>query len=356
MEQVNKERLENDLLETKRLMLRNSPQNVFMTMISGDCNFLTSKHNMLYTFATEDMRTYFKEFKCVDSFLTICASGDQVVNASLAGAKVIDTFDVNPLCRRGLALKIGAIKGLSKEEFLEFFQTFNPLLFAKFADKMSEEDIAYWVMLYKLFDLSQAGKLIKDFLYSYAKMDISTIVRINPYLRGSGFNKVREMLDKTQINYIDSDLYRLPNYVKGKKYDGMNFSNVYEYINYGDNTSAKVAREYYNFLINEMYPLLNNGGAMLAAYTYAFNDKVNEGFKEMYNGHEDKLTYPGALNMDQYTYYLMGLTTQNLAYSTLYDLLGSNGEDVSKVQTEHIRYGQSMDMSHDTAVFIKKYR
>lgn len=354
METENIERVKKDLEETRKLMIRMNPLSVMLKKSMGVNGFKGEAYDSLYTFATEDMKTYYPEFGQPKSFLSICASGDQIINAALSGAKVIDAFDSNRLCRRALGLKLAALKGLSKEEFLEYYETFSPYLFAKFAEGMDEEDLDYWGALYQIFGPNEIGICLLNFLFAFKKLDRSVSVSINPYLLGSGYIKAQEAVKNAQINFIDCDLYNLPPVLGNKKYDAINLSNVYEYLNFGDETGADKASQYYNFLMDEMYPRLNENGTMMATYTYAFNDEVNEFFKKQYEERKGKLTYPGALNLEEYYYYLMGLTTQNLSYSLLYDLLGSRGEIVKKVATNHIQYGQSIDMSHDTAVLIKK--
>ena len=76
------QRLNEDIKATQELMLRNNGQYGMMQQITGASPFIKdSRYEGLYVSATEDMATYFKEFKVTDSFLSIGASGEQVVNA-----------------------------------------------------------------------------------------------------------------------------------------------------------------------------------------------------------------------------------------------------------------------------------
>lgn len=354
MSNINEERLNRDLSETQKLLLRSNPTVTLIERLTGSNVFENTGYDRLYTFGTEDMRTYSKEFSGANSFLSICASGDQILNAVLTGATEIDAFDSNNLCGRALNLKIAALKGLSRDEFLEYYETFSPYLFVKFAELLDEEDLFYWVTIYRMFPENQAGMLIRDFLFGYKKLDESMIILINPYLEKKNYNRLRSMLDDSKINFIHSDLFSLPEHIGDKKYDAMNFSNIYEYINYGKNTGTELASKYYNFMMDEMYTRLNDSGKMLIAYTYAFSDSVKKDFLRYLKENDGKVTYPGALSLDEYEKYLRGLTTQNLSYAQLYDLLGSRDEEISKLRTNHIQYGQSTDMSADTAVFIKR--
>ncbi len=346
--------LKRDLEATKLLLLKQNPNQSMQNLITGKNHFEGSKYETLYAHATEDMRTYYQEFNHPHTFLSISASGDQIINAILTGATVIDAFDSNRLCRYALNLKIAALKALTKEEFISYYETFNPYLFTKIAEYLDEPSLIYWGNIYQISNPLTIGAIVKDFMFAYKKLDRSVIIDINPYLRGSNFQKVKEQLPKTTINYIDSDLYNLPSCLGNKKYDAMNLSNVYEYINFGHKTSPARAEEYYSFLMNSLYPRLNEGGTLMAAYVYSYSDSVNKDFKELYAKYPDKMTYPGAITFNELPYYLAGLTSQNLSYSYLFDHLGESNETVKKVLTKHIQYGQSSDMSHDTAICIKK--
>ena len=74
--------LNEDIRATQELMLRNNGSYGMLQQLKGSSPFTKdTRYEGLYTFATEDMASYFKEFKVTDSFLTIGASGDQVINA-----------------------------------------------------------------------------------------------------------------------------------------------------------------------------------------------------------------------------------------------------------------------------------
>ena len=83
-------RLNQDIRATQELMLRNGGNHGIIHSILGDSPFIEqNKYESLYTNATEDMATYYKEFKNPKSILTIGASGEQVVNAINAGATIL---------------------------------------------------------------------------------------------------------------------------------------------------------------------------------------------------------------------------------------------------------------------------
>ena len=135
------------------------------------------------------------------------------------------------------------------------------------------------------------------------------------------------MIDGVEINYIDAPLYSLPLHLGNRLYDGITLSNIYEYLVFGENVNEKEVNAFYEFIMREIYSRLNKGGKAMIAYLYAFNDDVK--------AYVDK-----------------GLTSQNRSYSLLYEKV--KDENIEKIQTEHVEYGQSIDMSHDVAILLKK--
>lgn len=349
-------RLNEDIKATQELLILNNSPYKTLENLKGISPFTkNNKYESLYTFATEDMSTYFKEFTITDSFLTIGASGDQVINAINSGAKTIDVFDSNRLCRHAMYLKLAAIKGLSYEEFTEYYETFSPFLFVKLIEYLPEEEFMYWGTLYSMFGLSniKSGEYIRDLLFTYKRLDKDIVKSINPYLIPQNYEKLKKTINEVSINYIDSDLYNLPSHLSNKTYDAINLSNIYEYLNYGNNTTHKKAQEYHDFILNSLYPHLNQNGSIMVSYLYAWSDKAHQEFQRLYKQTNGKVVGTGALSMPDFmVYYLPGLTTQNLSYHYLEEVF--QNDPIEKIPTEHIQYGQSSDMSHDMALILRK--
>lgn len=351
---IEEERIKQDLIETIKLMQRNNGIHGIVETLSGSSPFKNGTHyEGLYINATEDMASYYKQFHTTDSFLTIGASGEQVVNAIHAGAKKIDVYDSNRLCRHALYLRLAAIKALSYEEFLKFYKDFNYKTFTKVAECLSEEERAYWKGLYQsIYPTAFAGEAIAKLLFTYKRLDDELIKRINPYLNHQNFQKLKTIIDAVEITYIDSDLYHLPSHIEGKSYDAINCSNIYEYLNYSSDVKYKHAKRYRNFIMNELYPHLNPNGTILVSYLYAWSDELKKDFDKILKESKGYVVPTGAINLEQYFLYLQGLTSQNLAYSYLFDAFQE--DPVEKIATNHVEYGQSKDMSHDLALILRK--
>ena len=306
-------RLNQDIVATQNLMLRNGGNHGLIHTLSGASPFIDqNKYESLYTNATEDMATYYKEFNTTNSFLTIGASGEQVANAINAGAKTISNY-------------------------------------------LNEEELMYWGTIYSMFGEKSliGGHMIEKLLFTYKRLDEELVRKINPYLNPNNYERLKTLISSVTINYIDSDLYSLPKHIIEKSYDVINLSNIYEYLNYSNDVKFKHARKYKNFVMNELMPHLNENGTIMVSYLYAWNDELDKDFQEMYEKSKGKIVTTGALNMmDYFEYYLPGLTSQNLAYHYLFETFKDTG--AIKIPTNHVQYGQSKDMSHDCALLLKK--
>lgn len=305
-------------------------------------------YEKFYKFATEDIRGYSLEFGSPKTFLTIGASGDQILNAVKLGAERIDAFDLNRLSKRQCAQKVGAAQVLNRDELYDYFNLFDEDVYASFNKKLKSEDRVFWDSLYDFRGESDIAKL-----YPYVQLSKEKVFAINPYLDKEGYKEFQERLQNVEINYIDADFYSLNKHLKDNTYDVMNFSNIYEYLNYGRVVSEEKALKYYRCIMEEMYPRLNNNGAIMVSYMYDFNDKVKDFVKEMVaRGGLDDLVYSRKISTRQLGVYLVGMTAQNYAYTLLLDLFEK--ENIKKVVTEHVEFGQSFDKSHDMALCLKK--
>lgn len=344
-----KEKLKLEINKTLSIMDNDSIQKFLFDSIAHKSGFDEGLScGPLYLFATEDMRTYYKEFDHPETFLTIGASGDQLLNAILLGAKRIDVFDSNPLSKRGCALKIEAFKSLTKKDFMKYYRRFSAGIFNRFSSNLSEQDSIFWNSLY---DIKDGEDIARD-LFVYKRLEPELIKKINPYLDDENYEKLKSMIDGVEINYIDAPLYSLPSFLGNRLYDGITLSNIYEYLVFGENVNEKEVNVFYEFIMGEIYSRLTKGGKAMIAYLYAFNDDIKAYVDKLFEEHPDKFLPSGAIRFEDMAFYLQGLTSQNRSYSLLYDRF--KDENIEKIQTEHVEYGQSIDMSHDVAMLLKK--
>ena len=69
------------------------------------------RFNSIYPFTSENIAGYMKDLDLTDKkVITVTGSTDHILNAVLQGATEITTFDINPLTKPYMDLKISALK------------------------------------------------------------------------------------------------------------------------------------------------------------------------------------------------------------------------------------------------------
>jgi S-adenosylmethionine:diacylglycerol 3-amino-3-carboxypropyl transferase len=113
----------------------------------------------MYVYATENVSAYYKFLKLKNKeILTICGSGDQVLNALYFEAKEVFAFDLNKKAKFITTLKIAALSHLDYAEFLKFFGEDKPnigfdyKIYKKFRNKLESQTRSFFDRLYKKFD------------------------------------------------------------------------------------------------------------------------------------------------------------------------------------------------------------
>ena len=123
--------------------------------------------------------------------------------------------------------------------------------------------------------------------------------KINNYTDKDRYKEFQQKLESVEINNIDCDLYSLPNYLGDNTYDAMNFSNIYEYLNYGKDVCRENALKFYNFLMQQICPRLNKDGKIMISYCYAFNHEVERYLKrEMTEENIESILYQKGITFD----------------------------------------------------------
>lgn len=157
--------------------------------------------------------------------LSVCASGDFVLDGYLAGAKQIDIFDINSYQYAVLELKMHMIKNLSYNTFQDFFFSQGRFFDVRLLDSIK----------------SDFSDLLNEFIWDYRYVSgLSLFIyggALSSRLRGVGatylksadnYYALRERLPSTVKFY--NCLFEDLSSVITKKYDDMYFSNIYDYV------------------------------------------------------------------------------------------------------------------------------
>ncbi len=240
---------------------------------------IDSKYSKVWAGTTENIKEYFKlmNWEQTKKVLTVCSSGDHILNLINKGITEIDTFDINPLTFPYLNLKIAFILAFDYEDYFNFF---NKLCIAS-RSEIQEYEIFTFVKPYletpynffweELFQeniiknkhSSIESGLLGKFCMNYIPSHTSKLR--NQWIHGKNeYNKTKENLKKCTINFKCSSIENIPNNFS-KEYDKILLSNIADYLHISPINFDK-------FVKNELSPMLNVNGEILTAYIYHFID------------------------------------------------------------------------------------
>ncbi len=260
------------------------------------------RFSSIYLFTTENIAGYMDELDLTDKkIITVTGSSDHIINAILKGCKNITTFDINPLTKYYMDLKLSAIKELSYKEFLDFtlYDTdisFNYKIIKKL--KMNDESKNFWINELNKYD-NNGLKMKHSDLFNLKFFDFQNKIDCNLYLNEKDYGIIKSRLGFAKIKFIKSNLKDLK---ITEKYDYMFLSNISDYINnfYED-----------NYLINYknlIFKLLEKVKIIYFAYIYDINSKEKrsvidsiESVKEIFGNIKIKKFKSALLNVESNT-------------------------------------------------------
>ena len=219
------------------------------------------RFNSIYLFTTENIAGYMSELDLTDKkIITVTGSSDHIINAIFKGCNDITTFDINPLAKYYLDLKVAAIKNLKYKDFLDFllFDTDKSFSYEIIKDlEMVEESKKFW--LDELVKNSNDGSKLKHSdLFNLKYFDTQNKIDCNLYLNEDNYDKIKSRLEEPEIRFFGTNLKDLK---INEEYDYMFLSNIADYIdtmydkNYLDNYKKlifkflkKVKKVYFAYL------------------------------------------------------------------------------------------------------------
>lgn len=229
-----------------------------------------------YRWSTENLIGYYDQldFKGKD-VLSVASSGDHAFNAFLAGAKSVETFDVNRLQRYIQELKLTAIKALDHNTFITYFNhsdyhaIFSKKIYQQFREKLPDDIRYFWDSLQDRFS---TYLIVSEFFLEEPCSEYFLNVR-NPYTNQEEYKKARESLQTKMIAFMESDLLSLPKVSHLKTYDIILLSNIGQYVlkqGYHEKeerfqTRVKAFYQTISSLVNDH---LNQDGLIVSEYLY----------------------------------------------------------------------------------------
>lgn len=190
----------------------------------------------MYIYATEMVSDYYQKLKIRNKkILTICGSGDQVLDAMALGAKKVVGFDLNKWSEYIARLKIAAIKKLNYKEFLTFFgdtekaPSFSYNLYKKLRTALKPSIKKFFDGLYSKYTFS-GRRLVKSSYFRQREHMKLKIQEVNVYLKNeTSYLRLGKILSKKDFVFINSGVDKISKKTN-KKFDIVNLSNVPTYF------------------------------------------------------------------------------------------------------------------------------
>lgn len=322
-----------------------------------------SKYSRFYHIATEDSYTYINAMDCdFTTTFTVGSSGDQGIECSRKGAKDVYLFDINYADIYFLSLRKVALSTLKRKDFLDFMiaendgYIMNYQLYQKVSPNLPIPVRIFWDKIYQFFRYNHLfmGEELFRSPWKHAKM--ARVVN-GYYANNKVYYETQEKVKKSRWHFVESDFYALDkNMPEGIDYGAIILSNIYEYLNFGFDTSVENAKKYVDFIKNVLLPKLKEDGTCMGAYLCRYDEKVDkyigDRLKDKPNGWApSEAILFGEENLKNY---LTGYTGQNVSYYYLLREL-ERQFPVTLVKTKAAGYGQSF-ADCDSAIMIPKQK
>lgn len=239
-----------------------------------------SSLSQIYSFTTENISGYFEHLDFTDkNVLTVCASGDHIINSFYSGAKVVVGFDINYLSLIYAELKMVALEQLEYEEFLQFFMindidnksknenAFDYNTYIKLKKHLSKDALMYWDMIYKEFH-NNGYEIRNSYLFNNKYDNNELKINSNLYLRNKcTYDNAKKQISGKELillnaNYRDIDPFSLPNITNC---DIILMSNISDYIKELYDISSNYLEEYMKEIIQK-FKIKDN--KIVCAYLY----------------------------------------------------------------------------------------
>ena len=188
------------------------------------------RFNSIYPFTSENIAGYMKDLDLTSKkVITVTGSTDHILNAILQGATEITTFDINPLTKPYMDLKISALKNLSYGDFIKLllFESNMNLDYSIISSlDMSDESKMFW--LEQLSKYNNSGiELRNSSLFNTKYFNPNSKLWQNLYLEKNKYNLLKQQLKDTNITFINTSIKDLK---VDEHFDYMFLSNISDYL------------------------------------------------------------------------------------------------------------------------------
>lgn len=205
------------------------------------------RFNSIYPFTSENIAGYMKDLNLTGKkVITVTGSTDHILNVILQGATEITTFDINPLTKPYMDLKISALKSLAYEDFINLllFESNMNLDYSIISSlDMSDESKMFWLEQLSKFD-NNGIELRNSSLFNTKYFNPNSKLWQNLYLEKSKYNLLKQQIKDANITYINTSLKDLK---VDEHFDYMFLSNISDYLSLM--YSCDILKKYRDLLI-----------------------------------------------------------------------------------------------------------
>ena len=188
------------------------------------------RFNSIYPFTSENIAGYMGVLNLTGKkVITVTGSTDHILNAILQGATEITTFDINPLTKPYMDLKISALKNLSYEDFIKLllFESNMNLDYSIISSlDMSNESKIFWLEQLSKFN-NNGIELRNSSLFNTKYFNPYSKLWQNLYLEKSKYNLLKQQIKDANITFINASLKDLK---VDEHFDYMFLSNISDYL------------------------------------------------------------------------------------------------------------------------------
>ena len=198
--------------------------------------------------------------------LTVASSGDHAFEALLAGAKLVDTFDINKMQKAVVDLKSKMIQHLDYSEFMDFFFSKRMQFKFELLTKINQSITPDEIML--LLDLNSGN---------YRIFESDRTIENTSYLQHSDKYKDLQVRLPHSFVFKHVDIKQLPHAIN-QKYDTVMLSNIYESMPTNKKNKIDAMGDFYKQVLNPLSAKLNNDGIIFLDYMWSPDDMPTDQF------------------------------------------------------------------------------
>lgn len=253
----------------------------------------------VYCSTNENISGYLHKNYSLDNskVLSVTGSGDIPMEFALRKATNIDCFDINALAGYMAKLKIVSVLELDHQAFLDFYADYNRMnncekvlnsnVYANKIEKHLDGDTKeFWNHVYTLASNRQslfpAGVLIRSSnLFANNSVSYELLSKLDSFVEKANYYKLKQLLETAKFNFIESNMFDLPQNIGNNKYSTIYLSNIAEYLKdmYDNNRLSK----FKDFIANSLLHNLSKDGLMIGAYLFNFLNNDGKGDYDIYD-------------------------------------------------------------------------